>query len=36
VHLPMIKKTPTPPGHRPAALAPGCDSAVLPEPWFWV
>jgi len=36
VHLPMIEKCWRSRGFAPPLWRPGCDSAVLPKPWFWV
>jgi len=36
VHLPMIEKRWRSRGFAPPLWRPGCNSSVLPKPWFWV
>lgn len=36
VHLPMIKKHGRSRCFAPPLWRPGCESVVVPEPWFWV
>jgi len=36
VHLPMIENADAPGALPRRFWSPGCDSAVLPIPWFWI